>query len=119
MNNEPTDCLPVPVAEFQVLLALLDQNRHGHGIKLEVAARTGGTVVMGPGTLYAAIKRMLDRALIEETDEAPDEGEHDERRRYYRITSFGIAVARAEADRMRQLLQVADEKHLLADSVPK
>ena len=45
--------------------------------------------------------------------------ERDERRRYYRITPFGIAVARVEADRMRQLLEVADEKRLLADGGPK
>jgi DNA-binding PadR family transcriptional regulator len=107
------------VAEFQVLLALLDRNRHGHGIKLEVAARTDGAVVMGPGTLYAAIKRMLDRGLIAETDEVPDEHEHDERRRYYRVTSLGRAVARAEAERMRQLLEVADEKRLLAKEPPR
>jgi len=112
MSTEPTDLLPLPVAEFQILLALLDQDRHGHGIKLEVAERTGGAVVMGPGTLYTAIKRMQDRVLIEECAGTAGDSDGDERRRYYRITPFGIDVARAEARRMRQLLDVADEKRL-------
>lgn len=115
MSNEPTELLPLPVAEFQILLALLDQDRHGHGIKLEVAERTGGTVVMGPGTLYTAIKRMQDRALIEQRAASPAGSDADERRRYYGITPFGIEVARAEAQRMRQLLDVAHEKRLLTD----
>ena len=119
MSAEPADLLPLPVAEFQILLALLDQQRHGHGIKLEVRERTGGAVIMGPGTLYSAIKRMLDRGLIEECAKAPASGAHDERRRYYLITEFGIQVARAEAERMQQLLAVAHEKRLLSDGGAK
>ncbi len=113
MSKKSTDLLPLPVAEFQILLALVDESRHGHGIKLEVAERTEGRVVMGPGTLYTAIKRMQDRALIEE-QAAPRTDADDDRRRYYAITPFGLEVARAEAERMRQLLDVAQAKRLIA-----
>jgi hypothetical protein len=46
---------------------------------------------------------MLEDGLIEELDERPDEGD-DERRRYYRITSFGRKVAVAEARRLERMI---------------
>jgi DNA-binding PadR family transcriptional regulator len=110
--ENPTGPRPLPTAEFQVLLALLDEERHGHGIKRDVANRTAGRVVMGPGTLYGAIKRMLQRGLIEETDERPDPEMDDERRRYYRITAVGREAAAREAERMEQLLEIARAKRL-------
>ncbi len=69
MSQRAQDALPT--AEFQILLALLEGPAHGHGIRKDVAARTDGEVEMGPGTLYTAIKRMLERGLIRETDERP------------------------------------------------
>jgi DNA-binding PadR family transcriptional regulator len=54
----------------------------------------------GAGTLYAAVQRMLDAGLVDETDDRPAVGD-DERRRYYRLTEYGRHVARAEALRMR------------------
>jgi DNA-binding PadR family transcriptional regulator len=67
---------------------------------------------MGPGTLYGAIKRMLQRGLIEETVERPDPEMDDERRRYYRITPAGREAALLEAERMEQLLAIARAKRL-------
>jgi DNA-binding PadR family transcriptional regulator len=104
---------PLPHAEFQILLTLLDGESHGHGIKLEVADRTDGQVVLGPGTLYSAIKRMLENGLIEEC--SPPDADADERRRYYRITGSGREAAEAEARRMMDLLDVAREKRLIRE----
>ena len=112
-RSEPQSLLPLPTAEFQILLALTGGERHGHAIKLEVASHSDGAVVMGPGTLYGAIKRMLDRELIEECDETPEPAEVDERRRYYRVTELGLEAAAAEARRMRQLVNVAHVKRLI------
>ena len=50
---------------------------------------------------------MLEQQLIVETRERPAPELDDERRRYYRITPFGIAVARAEARRLTQLVRMA------------
>ena len=100
----PQTLLPLPVSEFQILLALADEERHGYAIKREVATRTGGDVQLGPGTLYGSIKRMVASGLIEESDERPDPELDDERRRYYRITPFGRKVAIAEARRLERLL---------------
>ena len=112
------ELLPLPVSEFQILLALGDAERHGYGIKQEVAACTGGEVRLGPGTLYGSIKRMLAAGLIEESDARPDPELDDERRRYYRITAFGRAVAAAEARRMERLVAHARRKRLLGRLEP-
>jgi DNA-binding PadR family transcriptional regulator len=48
----------------------------------QVAADTDGTLQLGPGTLYGCLKRMLAARLVEESDERPDPGLDDERRRY-------------------------------------
>jgi DNA-binding PadR family transcriptional regulator len=110
--------LPLPVSEFHILLALADAERHGYGIRQEVAARTGDTVLLGPGTLYGAIKRMLADRLIEESEERPDPALDDERRRYYRISALGRSVAAAEAQRMRALVDLARRKRLLGGLEP-
>ena len=115
---DPRSLLPLPVSEFQILLALADEERHGYAIKREVADRTGGEVQLGPGTLYGSIKRMVADGLIEETDERPDPDLDDERRRYYRITTLGRQVAVAEARRMERLVGIARAKRLLGRPEP-
>jgi len=112
-KREPEACLPLTPAVFHILLALADGERHGYGIMQEIALRTDGKMRMGPGTLYGSIKRMLAEGLIEELGERPDPALDDERRRYYRLTSFGLRVAQAEAQRLAQLVRVAQFKHLL------
>lgn len=109
----PNDMLPLTPAVFHILLALADGEKHGYGIMQEVAAITNGAMRMGPGTLYGTIKRMLEAKLIEESDERPDPALDDERRRYYRLTSFGARVAQAEAERLALLLNVAQSKRLM------
>lgn len=110
MTDDPRDVealLPLPPATFHILLALGTSDRHGYAILQDVAARTGGEVRLGPGTLYRSIQRMQEQGLIAETRERPAPEEDDERRRYYRVTSFGTAVARAEARRLSRVLDLA------------
>jgi DNA-binding PadR family transcriptional regulator len=99
--------LPLPPATFHILLAVADGDRHGYGIIQDVAARTGGELKLSAGTLYRSIQRMLEQGLIVETADRPLPELDDERRRYYRITPFGREVARAEARRMSQLVELA------------
>lgn len=99
--------LPLPLATFHILLALADDDRHGYAIIQEVAVRTGGELKLSAGTLYRSIQRLLEQGLIVETRERPAPELDDERRRYYRITPFGGAVARAEARRLSQLVKLA------------
>jgi DNA-binding PadR family transcriptional regulator len=72
-----------------------------------VARRTGGELKLSAGTLYRSIQRMLEDGLIVELRERPAPEQDDERRRYYRITPLGSAVARAEATRLNALVRMA------------
>ncbi len=101
--------MPLPEASFHILMALSDEDRHGYAVIQEVAARTNGELKLGAGTLYRSIQRMLEEGWIKEVNERPAPALDDERRRYYRITPQGRAVARAEAKRLTQLVKLARE----------
>jgi DNA-binding PadR family transcriptional regulator len=105
--------LPLTPVAFEILLALADGERHGYSILQEVEARSSGTVSLHAGTLYRALARLLESELIEELRESPDPSSDDERRRYYRLTSRGVAVARAEAGRLEGQLAAARSRRLL------
>lgn len=105
--------LPLTPALFHVLLALADGEKHGYVISKEIARRTNNEVKLSTGTLYGVIKRLLDDSLIEESEERPDFSLDDQRRRYYRLTKLGKAVAEAEAERMERVLALARSKHVL------
>lgn len=99
--------LPLQPATFHILLAVAHEDRHGYAIIQDVAERTGGALKLSAGTLYRSIQRMLDQGLLVEPRERPDPDEDDERRRYYRITPLGAAVAKAETRRLHELLKMA------------
>ena len=98
---------PLPPAVFHLLLALRDGEQHGYALMQRVEQLTDGSVRMGPGTLYGAIKRMLAEGLIEESAERPDPALDDQRRRYYRITAAGERSCAAEVVRLETLLRNA------------
>lgn len=104
---DPESLLPLPEATFHILLALSEEDRHGYGIIQDVAASTNGALKLSAGTLYRSIQRMLEQGLLVETRDRPAPEDDDERRRYYRLTPFGREVARAEAQRLRQLVRLA------------
>jgi DNA-binding PadR family transcriptional regulator len=105
--NDPTRFLPLPSAPLHILLALREGERHGYAIMGYVEGLSDGTVKMGPGTLYGAIKRLLADDLIEESTERPDPELDDQRRRYYRLTGLGERVCAAEIERLSKLLERA------------
>ena len=115
-KRDPQNLLPLLPAVFHIMLALADSERHGYGIKREVEFRTGGVISLGPGTLYGTLRRMLEDELIEECGERPDPESEDVRRRYYRLTEFGRRLARAEAQRLENLVRLARAKHIIARS---
>jgi len=103
---------PLPSAAFHILLSLAGQDLHGYGIMRQVAEQTGGRMRLGPGTLYSSIQSLLEERLIEEIEPLADKKLGDERRRYYRLTTAGRQLARAEADRLADLLRIAREKKI-------
>jgi len=104
---------PLPSAAFQILLSLAGEDLHGYGIMRQVAEQTDGRMRLGPGTLYSSIQTLLEGKFIEEVDLREDAKLGHERRRYYRLTSAGRKLARAEAERLADLLRVARVKKIL------
>jgi DNA-binding PadR family transcriptional regulator len=104
--------LPLTPVVFEILLALGGGEQHGYAIMQDVAERTGGRIELHAGTLYRALSRLLDGGFIEDLDERPPSAHDDQRRRYYRLTALGAAVARAEAERLEAQLAVARERRL-------
>lgn len=109
----PESQLPLAPATFEILLALVDGERHGYAIMKDVSTRTEGAVRLGPGTLYGALKRLLEAGLVEEGSERADPELGDDRRRYYRLTNFGLRVARLEARRLDAMVRAARQKKLI------
>lgn len=110
---DPESFLPLPPAMFHIMLVLAAGDSHGYGIMQTVAERTQGAVKLGPGTLYGAIKKMLESGWIVETEARADTALNDERRRYYRLTDIGARIARAEAARLVNLVGTAREVGLI------
>jgi DNA-binding PadR family transcriptional regulator len=113
-SKNVNELLPLTATVFNILLALADGEKHGYGIMLEVETNTEGQMLMGPGTLYGSIKRMLKAGLIEETDERPDPELDDQRRRYYQLSGLGEQTLRLEAERLVSQVRLARAKNLLA-----
>ena len=112
--GDPQPFLPLHRDTFHILVSLADRDRHGYAVMQDVLDRTDGALRLSPSSLYAAIRRLLEQGLIEELAERPDPAHDDERRRYYRLTSLGRAVAMAEARRLERLLGDARATGLLA-----
>src|SRR6187431_1183261 len=107
LRRDPAELLPLKHSTYQVLLALGDgEAMHGYAVMQAIAEMTDGREAILPGTLYAALARMVDEGLVEES-EPRDDASGGPPRRYYRRTNFGRAVARAESERLRALLDVA------------
>jgi len=108
--RSPASLLPLRTNWFQVLLCLADRDQHGYGIMQEVLERTDGKVRLWPATLYGSLRRLLDEDLIEECERRPARDADDTRRRYYRLSSFGLRVLTAEIVRLEELVKAARAK---------
>ena len=100
----PGDMLPLTPVTLNVLISLMDEERHGLGVAQEVHLRSAGEVWLSASTLYPALKRLEAQGLIEESTWRPDPEKDDPRRRYYRLTEFGARVILAEVRRMEHYI---------------
>ena len=95
-------------AVLHILLSLAADDRHGLGIAADVKAFSQGRLVLGPGTLYGTIKRLLDAGLIE--DLGSPSADEDPRRRFYRITPKGRRALELETEGLTSVLSVAKRR---------
>lgn len=115
-TRSPEDALPLKHSTYLILLALGEGEMHGYGIMQTLADRTNGRERVLPGTLYAALARMVDDGMVEELDPPEADQSGGPQRRYYRRSAYGRAVARAESERLRVLLGIAVEQDMLSES---
>ena len=107
-SRDPESLIPLKQSIYRVLLTLTDSDwLHGYAIMQAVAQLTDGRESILPGTLYAALARMVEDGLAEVQAAPEDDHSGGPARRYYRRTPFGRAVARAESERLRALLDIA------------
>jgi len=92
---------------YQILLALAARDRPGYLIRKAVEQQADGATKLGPGTLYAAIRRLEDQGLIDESPWRPDADLDDPRRRYYRLTTTGRAALEAETAKLQATVKLA------------
>ena len=111
MPRSATEPLTPPAVH--ILLALVDADRHGLGIADHVQAFTNGRIILGPGTLYGAIRRLLESGLITDVRDRPSRDSDDPRRRYYRLTAAGRRAVEAEACALAEVVDVARLKRVL------
>jgi DNA-binding PadR family transcriptional regulator len=113
-SKDPASLIPLKQSVYRVLLALSDgEPMHGYAIMQALAEMSAGREKILPGTLYAALARMADDGLVEMEDAPQDDPSGGPRRRYYRRTRFGRAVARAESERLRALLDIAVARNVI------
>jgi DNA-binding PadR family transcriptional regulator len=110
-SRDPSEFLPLSPQDFQVLMLVFDQPLHGYGI-VKASAGAPGPAVLDLGSLYRIISRLIKKGLLE--DVTVDQADAKRQRRYYRATDLGRTVARAEAVRLRELLE-SEHAELLWD----
>jgi DNA-binding PadR family transcriptional regulator len=113
MKRTAAEHLPLRPIEFEILLSLLNDERHGYGIVQDAENRNPGAGKPGLGTLYRALRRLKEEGLIESSDRRAAPDAEDERRNYYAITVAGRAAAEAEARRLESLVVAARSGGLL------
>lgn len=109
--------VPLSPLDFQVLLVLAEEDLYGYAIMKAVEEQSGGRLRPEIGSLYRVLARLMGEGFLEETDHPGERESHPGReRKYYRLTKGGREVAAAEARRLREVLELATERRLVARS---
>jgi DNA-binding PadR family transcriptional regulator len=107
MSEQVHDQLPLTEATLCILLSLAPGAKHGYAIMQDVAALSDGRVRLSTGTLYGALKRLLEQEWIERVG---NESAGGREQKEYALTLRGRQVLAAETERLRALLQVAQQR---------
>ncbi len=97
--------LPLTEATFFILLSLAPGPKHGYAIMKDTRALSDGRVVLSTGTLYGALKRLLEQQWIRRVDDRDNNTARD--RKAYALTQQGWGALNAEIDRHQKLVGIA------------
>ena len=107
---EPKEYLPLTETSFFILLCLATSPKHGYAIMKEVETISEARVVLATGTLYSALRRMLDDGWIERLEDTPVINGRE--RKHYRLTEHGRSILEAEIGRLCKLASLPQLKDL-------
>jgi DNA-binding PadR family transcriptional regulator len=96
---------PLTEATFFILLSLSPGAKHGYAIMKDARALSDNRVVLSTGTLYGALKRLLDQDWIRRVEDRRNLTERD--RKAYALTNTGRRVLNAEIERLQKLVSTA------------
>ena len=99
---EVQEYLPLTETSFFIILSLATAPKHGYAIMKEVETMSEKRVVLATGTLYSALRRMLEDGWIERVPDNNSEADKRERK-LYQLTRHGRRVLEAESSRLRKL----------------
>jgi DNA-binding PadR family transcriptional regulator len=100
---------PITETTYFILLSLAAGHRHGYAIMKDVQEISQKRVVLSTGTLYGALKRLLELGWIERVND-PMADENGRERKAYRLTQLGQAVLDSEVERLNALLAAAEQR---------
>ncbi len=109
-HRDPSSQVPLTPVPFEILLALCRGPLHGYGIVREIREQTDGQIDLSTSSLYTAVRRLLRDGLVADARDHPTEDSAGPARRYYRVTPFGLAVARLEAQRLEGRVKMAADR---------
>jgi DNA-binding PadR family transcriptional regulator len=95
--------LPLTEPVLLIMLSLAGQPRHGYSILKDVEEMSDGRVLLSTGTLYGALRRLLDDGWIERFEER----ESSRGRQAYRLSARGRSNLQTEVSRMKHLTRLA------------
>jgi len=107
MKSESTSNLTE--ATFFILLSLSPAPKHGYAIMKEVKVLSEERIALSTGTLYGALKRLLDQGWIVRLDDADPKGNARDRK-VYKLSQHGRRVLRDEIARLNKLLNAANQR---------
>lgn len=107
--SEPQDLLPLTETTFYLLLSMESKPRHGYAILKDVQTLSSGRIILSTGTLYGAIKRLVEQGWIERF-ENPEAVENGRPRKEYKLTDLGRRIFKAELARLQHLVTAAQSR---------
>ena len=113
-NSETNSKLPLSEATFFILLSLAIEPHHGYAIMKDVRTLSNNRIVLATGTLYGALKRLLELGWVQRID-SPESNVTSRKRNVYRLTDTGQSILDAEVERLDGLVAAA-KNHLVDEN---
>src|SRR5579862_5504354 len=111
-HEDKRDSSPLTEPVFLILLSLVETPRHGYALKKEIESISNGRVQLSTGTLYGALRRLLEDGWIERFEQ--EDNSRD--KQAYRLASLGRRQLQLELERIKQLIRAATARLRIAEA---